>query len=272
MIRWIAMTDRVTNLQANGFPWIKIVLGAIVFAMLIALGTWQVERLYWKEGLLAEIEARTHATPVPLAEMEKIWATAKDVDYRTVTATGRLLNHRERHYFATYDGTSGFYVYTPLLLDDGRAVFINRGFVPYDKKNSVTRPEGEVEGQVTVTGLARNPLFAKPSSIVPNNDLVTNIYYWKDLPTMAGQSGIAEDRLVPFFIDADKTPNPGGLPVGGVTIIDLPNSHLQYAVTWYGLAATLLAVAGISLWQRYHPKDPNEPEVSQSEASDLTSR
>ena len=125
---------------------------------------------------------------------------------------------------------------------------------------------------MVVTGLARNPLYDKPSSIVPNNDLMTNIYYWKDLPTMAGQSGIADDKLVPFFIDADKTPNPGGLPVGGVTIIDLPNSHLQYAVTWYGLAATLLAVTGISLWRRYHPKDPNEPDPSQSEASDLTSR
>ncbi|CAN7562049.1 SURF1 family protein [Phyllobacterium sp. LjRoot231] len=266
------MTDIAKPVKHKGFPWITLVLGAIVFAILIALGTWQVERLYWKEGLLAEIEARTHAAPASLAEMEKIWVTERDVDYRTVTATGRFLNDRERHYFATYEGTSGFYVYTPLLLDDGRAVFINRGFVPYDKKNSVTRPEGKVERQVTVTGLARNPLFAKPSSIVPDNDLVTNIYYWKDLPTMARQSGIAEDRLVPFFIDADKTPNPGGLPVGGVTIIDLPNSHLQYAVTWYGLAATLLAVAGISLWQRYHPKGPNEPEVSQSEASDLTSR
>ncbi|MDR6633624.1 surfeit locus 1 family protein [Phyllobacterium sp. 1468] len=266
------MTDRLTTQPNNRFPWIKVVLGAIVFAVLIALGTWQVERLYWKEGLLAEIDARTHAKPASLAEIEKVWAIEKDVDYRTVTVTGRLLNDRERHYFATYDGTSGFYVYTPLLLDDGRAVFVNRGFVPYDKKNSVTRPQGEVEDQVVVTGLARNPLYEKPSSIVPNNDLMTNIYYWKDLPTMAGQSGIALGKLVPFFIDADKTPNPGGLPVGGVTIIDLPNSHLQYAVTWYGLAATLLVVAGISLWQRNHPKNPNESEVSQSEASDLTSR
>ena len=91
---------------------------------------------------------------------------------------------------------------------------------------------------------------------MPDNDLAKNIFYWKDLPTMAATAGLpAGDKLVPFFIDADKTPNPGGLPVGGVTIIDLPNSHLQYAVTWYGLAAALLAVAGISLWRRYQPKD-----------------
>ncbi|ATU92465.1 SURF1 family protein [Phyllobacterium zundukense] len=266
------MNDIAMPARRQRFPWITLILGTIVFTILIALGTWQVERLYWKEGLLAEIEARTHAAPASLAETEEIWANQKDVDYRTVTATGRLLNDRERHFFATYDGFSGYYIYTPLLLDDGRAVFVNRGFVPYDKKNSVTRPEGQVEGQVTIAGLARNPLTAKPSSIVPNNDLVTNTYYWKDLPTMAGQSGIEEDKLVPFFIDADKTPNPGGLPIGGVTIIDLPNSHLQYAVTWYGLAATLVAIMGVSLWRRYKLPTSNEPEVGEYGRSDLTSR
>jgi surfeit locus 1 family protein len=89
---------------------------------------------------------------------------------------------------------------------------------------------------------------------------------------MARQSGIAEDKLVPFFIDADKTANPGGLPIGGVTIIDLPNSHLQYAVTWYGLAATLVAIMGISFWRRYKLTASNEPEVVESDRTDLTSR
>ena len=266
------MNNIVTPARHQGFPWITLILGAIVFAILIVLGTWQVERLHWKEGLLAEIEARTHVTPASLAETEKVWSAQNDVDYRPVTVAGRLLNDRERHYFATYEGFSGFYIYTPLLLDDGRSVFINRGFVPYDKKNSVTRPEGEIERPVTITGLARNPLASKPSSIVPDNDLVTNTYYWKDLPAMARQSGIAEDKLVPFFIDADKTANPGGLPIGGVTIIDLPNSHLQYAVTWYGLAATLVAIMGISFWRRYKLTASNEPEVVESDRTDLTSR
>lgn len=254
------------------FPWITLILGAVLFAILVALGTWQVERLYWKEGLLAEIEARTHAAPVPLAEIEKVWNEGQDVDYRTVKVAGRLLNDKERHFFATYDGYSGFYVYTPLLLDDGRAVFVNRGFVPYDRKEPATRPGGEVEGQVTITGLARNPLDAKPSSLVPDNDLPANIYYWKDLATMASQSGIDRGKLVPFFIDADKTPNPGGAPVGGVTIIDLPNSHLQYAVTWYGLAATLVVILAISLRRRYKLPAENKTAVDGASSSDLTSR
>lgn len=266
------MSDSSTPIRRKRFPWITLVLGSVVFCILIALGTWQVERLQWKENLLAEIEARTHSVPAPLGEIEKIWSEKRDVDYRTVTAAGHLLNNRERHYFATYNGMSGFYIYTPLMLDDGRAVFVNRGFAPYDQKNPATRSTGEVEGKVNITGLARNPLESKPSSIVPDNDLRANIYYWKDLPTMASESGIAADKLVPFFIDADSTPNPGGLPIGGVTIIDLPNSHLQYAVTWYGLAATLLVIAGISVWRRYHPKAPQEPEADQSKGSGLTSR
>ena len=106
-----------------------------------------------------------------------------------------------------------------------------------------------MKGEVTITGLARNPLAEKPSFIVPDNDPAKNIYYWKDLSLMARQIGLSQgDALVPFFIDADAKPNPGGLPRGGVTIIDLPNNHLQYAVTWYGLAATLAGVLSFCLY------------------------
>lgn len=253
------------------FPWITLILGSIVFAILVALGTWQVERLQWKENLLAEIEQRSHAAPESLGEIEQLWAEQHDVDYRAVTVTGRFLKGQERHYFATFQGMSGFYVYAPLQLDDARVVFINRGFVPYDKKEPETRGETTQE-PVTIKGLARNPLADKPSSIVPDNDLKANIYYWKDLAAMAAQSEVSQNKLVPFFIDADKTPNPGGLPIGGVTIIDLPNSHLQYAVTWYGLAATLLAIGGISVWRRTHPQDSQTDETDQSKGSGLTSR
>nr|WP_244642603.1 SURF1 family protein [Phyllobacterium sp. 628] len=251
--------------KSHRFPWITLILSTILFVILVALGTWQVERLQWKEALLATINERTHSDPLPLPQVEKIWAGERDVEYRPVTVTGTLLNDCERHFFATYEGYSGYFIYTPLQLDDGRAVFINRGFVPYDQKDPAKRPQGEVAGQVTITGLARNPLPGKPSSILPDNDLAKNIYFWKDLPVMAAQAGITADKLVPFFIDADKTPNPGGFPIGGVTIIDLPNSHLQYAVTWYGLAVTLVAIVVIVLTRR---KRDNKP---QTDPSDLTS-
>ncbi|CAN7415150.1 SURF1 family protein [Mesorhizobium sp. LjNodule214] len=226
-------------------------LGLVVFVILLALGTWQMQRLHWKEGLLQTIDQRTHSAPRPLAEVESQFASSGDIDYTPVTVSGTFLHQGERHFYSTWDGAAGFDVITPLQLDDGRFVLINRGFVPYDLKDATKRPQGQVAGKVTVTGLARNPLPAKPSMMVPDNDVQKNIFYWKDRDVMAASAGLpGAARLVPFFIDADKTPNPGGLPVGGVTIIDLPNSHLQYAFTWYGLAA---ALAGVLIFRLRRP-------------------
>ncbi|MEP9397089.1 SURF1 family protein [Mesorhizobium sp. KR2-14] len=230
--------------------WPALVLGAIGLVVLLGLGTWQVQRLQWKEGLIATIAERVHLPPLPLAEAEAKFASTGDIDYWPVTVSGEFQHHGERHFFATHDGRSGFFVYTPLLLADGRYVFVNRGFVPYEMKDAATRPEGQVTGTVTVNGLARNPLAEKPSALIPDNDTAKNIFYWKDLGAMTATAALPpQAKVLPFFIDADKAPNPGGMPIGGVTIIDLPNNHLQYAVTWYGLAAALAGVLGAWLWR-----------------------
>ena len=238
------MSDATGSAAGRSQPRNALLLGPglVLFAILLGLGTWQVQRLHWKEGLLETIDRRTHAAPLPLADVEKEFAATHDVDYTPVMVTGAFLHRGERHFFSTWEGDAGFNVYTPLHLDDGRFVLVNRGFVPYDRKDPGTRGEGQVSGVVAVTGLARNPLAEKPSMLVPDNEPDKNIFYWKDRDVMASSAGLDTTRLVAFFIDADKTPNPGGLPVGGVTIVDLPNNHLQYAVTWYGLAAALAAV------------------------------
>jgi surfeit locus 1 family protein len=226
-----------------------LVFGGVLFAILLGLGTWQVQRLHWKEGILHTIDQRMHAAPITLPEAEARFAATGDVDYMPVTVTGTFVNAGERHFFSTWDGASGFDIYTPLHLDDGRYVLVNRGFVPYDLKEPATRPQSQPAGRVTVTGLARNPLAGKPSSMIPDNDLAKNIFYWKDRDRMAATAGLpAGYQLVPIFIDANNAPNPGGLPIGGVTIISLPNNHLQYAVTWYGLAAALAGV--LLVWLR----------------------
>ncbi|MBP1883022.1 SURF1 family protein [Sinorhizobium mexicanum] len=218
--------------------------------VLVSLGTWQMQRLQWKETLLAAIAERRTAPPVSLEEIEAMAAAGDDIDYRTVRVAGTYDHGKERHFFATHEGRTGYYVFTPLMLAGGRALFVNRGFVPFEKKDASTRPEGQVAGTVTVNGLARPRLSEKPSSLVPDNDIAKNIFYWKDLDAMAGSAGIATDRVVPFFVDADASANPGGLPIGGVTQFDLPNNHLQYALTWYGLAAALVAVSGVYLYRR----------------------
>lgn len=229
-------------------PWILLLAASIVFAILVGLGTWQVQRLHWKEALLETIHRRVTARPVPLQDIEARAARGEDIDYWPVELQGKFLNGSERHFFATHDGQTGFFVYTPLQLSDGRVILVNRGFVPYDKKEQAARPGSTVDGETSVVGLSRNRLAEKPSWVVPDNDLAKNIFYWKDLDAMAGTAGLpAGATIVPFFIDADATPNPGGLPVGGVTNIDLPNSHLQYAMTWYGLAAALVGVVAVWL-------------------------
>jgi surfeit locus 1 family protein len=223
----------------------------IALGILLSLGTWQVERLEWKEGLLADIAERRAAEPVSLSEVEAMQASGSDVEYRRVSLTGTFDHARERHFFATFEGQTGFYVYTPMTLADGRILFVNRGFVPYDLKPVEKRAEGEVAGEQRLTGYVRSPLDGKPSSIVPDNDVPKNIFYWKDLWTMASSADIDRARLVPLFADVDASvKNPGGWPRGGVTQFDLPNSHLQYAVTWYGLALALVVVVVGALWRR----------------------
>lgn len=220
----------------------------VCLAILISLGTWQVERLHWKEGLIQKIAERRDATPVALAEIEAAEKNGADFEFRRVMVSGTFDHAKERHFFATHQGQTGFYVYTPLTLADGRTLLVNRGFVPYEMKEPAKREEGQVAGAVTLSGYARAKLGEKPSSLVPDNDLPKNIFYWKDIAAMTSSVGLDPARVLPFFVDVDATvKNSGGFPVGGVTQFDLPNNHLQYAVTWYGLA---LALAGVvcAMW------------------------
>lgn len=231
--------------------WPAIVLSVIVFCVLVALGTWQVQRLAWKNALVATIEARVHADPLPLQAVLADGRSIADQEYTRVVLSGVFDHAFERHFFATFEGDSGYYVYAPLKLDTGDFVFVNRGFVPFDRKEASRRAEGQVAARVTVTGLLRAGLTEKPSWLVPDNDPARNIFYWKDIRAMRETSGLpASEPVLGVFVDADATPNPGGLPVGGVTMIDLPNNHLQYAMTWYGLAATLLVIAGMAFFRR----------------------
>lgn len=235
--------------------WFAAPLVLLALAILLGLGTWQVKRLYWKEALLADIEERRNAASATVAEIEAIAKSGGDIEYRKVSLSGTFDHARERHFFATHQGRTGYYIYTPLRLADGRVLFVNRGFVPFEMKDPAKRSEGQVTGEVTITGLARAPLVAKPSSLLPDNDIAKNIFYWKDLAAMASSADIPPDRLVKLFVDADAAPNPGGWPQGGVTLIDLPNNHLQYAITWYGLAAALVIVAGFAYFRNHKARD-----------------
>jgi len=111
------------------------------------------------------------------------------------------------------------------------------------------RKPGLLDGDVTISGLARDQLKAKPSWFVPDNDPTGNMFFWKDLDAMAKSAGLERAEVLPFFMDADAAPVPGGAPKGGVTQIDLPNNHLGYAATWFGLALALAVIVAIR-WRR----------------------
>jgi surfeit locus 1 family protein len=234
----------LTRWRQAGLVWPSL-LALAGLAVLIGLGTWQMSRKAWKEELLAQIAARVKAEPIPLSEALRRWHDTGDVEYAHVRVAGHFLHERERHVFAVDDRLGpGIHVYTPLETPDRQLVLVNRGFVPAPLEAPSLRSAGQVAGEVTLTGLVRRP--TPRTAFVPASEPARNMFYWPDYPGMLGSAtevGTAGLTPVPFFVDADAEPaNPGGFPRGGVTRLVLPNRHLEYALTWYGLALTLIGV------------------------------
>ena len=219
----------------------------IVFALLIGLGTWQVYRLQWKEQLLAEIHERATGDAIPLPSGD---VTPEKWNYQKAYVTGTFEHDKEIHLLANRgSGTIGYEIVTPLRRADGSHVLIDRGWVPEQYREASTRPDGQVTGEQTVTGIMRKS-FDKPW-LVPENRPEEGLWLYANIPQMAKFLGY--DNVYPMFLQADNAPNPGGLPQGGQTRIDIPNNHLQYAITWYALAIALAVIYVI-----FHMK-PVEP-------------
>ena len=222
-------------------PRAALVLSLTACAALIVLGTWQLERRDWKTQLIADMTARLALAPTPIGEL---LAGKEPIDFRPARATGRFRHDQEMYLAArSYQGRLGAHVVTPLELADGSmTVLIDRGWVPEDHRVPESRMAGQLPGVVSVEGIARGP--AKPGAFTPDNRPDQNLWYWADLPAMAAHAGVA--RLAPLLLEAGPADNPGGLPIGGQTRVGLPNNHLQYALTWYALAAALAVLYLVS--------------------------
>jgi surfeit locus 1 family protein len=204
----------------------------------LALGAWQVERLFWKQDLIAQRQAAVAAAP---AAVPKSLADARDMEFRHVSDEGVFLNDKEIFLGATSEGGGqGYQVLTPLVEPGGRAIFVNRGYIPAELKDPAKRAAGQIAGTVRVQGLLRLPPAGRPNWFLPDNRPDLNYWFWVDLAAMSATDKL--DRVAPFYIDADVTPNPGGWPKGGVTRLMLPNNHLQYAITWFSLAVALIVI------------------------------
>jgi surfeit locus 1 family protein len=212
-------------------------------ALLLGLGTWQIERLHWKEGLIAAREQRLDAAPIDLPSGDNPAA----IEYRRVHVTGRFVYDREMYLASrTLNGENGYHIMTPLRPAAGLPVLIDRGWIPLYRKDPASRPESRPEGPSTVDGYVRLP--ERTNMFTPPNDPVADLWFSIDLAAMARYAGLGAVR--PFYIQAAPGADPKSLPIGIKLKVDLPNDHLQYAITWYALAAALLVTYIIYMRRR----------------------
>jgi surfeit locus 1 family protein len=226
---------RMTRFRPQFWPTVFTVP---VLLLMLGLGSWQIERLFWKRDLIAQRQAALTASPTTAPRNLQ---EARGMAFRHVTDEGVYLEDKEIFLGATSEaGRIGYQVLTPLREADGRIIFINRGFIPAELKDPAKRQAGQIAGTAHVAGLLRLPPAKKPAWFLPDNRPDLNYWFWVNLSAMAAADKL--DRVAPFYIDADATPNPGGWPKGGVTRLELPNDHLQYAITWFSLAVALIVV------------------------------
>lgn len=227
-------------------------------ALLIVLGSWQVQRLHWKEAIIAEREAAMARAPLSVASITK---AGPSLWFRPVRATGVLLHDSEIYMDGkSYRSNPGGQVVTPMRLDRGGVVYINRGWVPRELRTPEKRPAGQVAGSVTVSGILRRS--GRTNDWIPQNQPDKNEWYSVDVGAMAKRQGLVEVR--PFYMEAGPAANPGGWPLGRKPMILLSNNHLQYAFTWFSFAVVLLVIYVI-----YHIKRPEDAPEGAKEDADV---
>jgi len=208
----------------------------MLFAILISLGVWQVNRLHWKLGLIAHVHRSMHAAPL---SPDEALAMGPAAQYRRVALDGHFDDAKEAYVFGTDGGAPVYHVIVSFTVDDGRVFLVDRGVVPKEKLDPATRLAGQITGETHVVGVWRTP--DPPGVFTPAPDIAHRIWFAHDLKGIAKADGIAK-LAAAVVIEADATPNPGGWPRGGQTVVTFRNEHLQYAITWFGLAAVLFGV------------------------------
>ena len=208
------------------------------FAGFIALGVWQVQRLAWKEDLIARVDARVHALPVD-APGQGDWSAVNKAshEYLRVQLTGEYLPEGISLVTAATEAGQGYWVMTPLQRTDGSWVYINRGFVPQAERVQASRGDFTPHGEVSVAGLLR--LNEPGGGLLRDNVPAEHRWYSRDVLAMGERHGLVP--VAPFFIDAEASDQPG--PIGGLTVIRFPNNHLVYAITWFALALGVMLAA-----------------------------
>lgn len=233
----------------SGRVWQILIAAILGIAVLVGLGVWQLQRLAWKEALIAERDMRLAAPPVPLDQALKEFDADRSVEFLKVEADGIFQHRAEAFMLTTEGGVPGFEVVTPLASADGIVVLVDRGFVPEPLKDPAKRPDSQPPGEVKVTGIVRRHVGGR-GPFTPDNDPEGNMWYWWDIPAMLAYADVAPDaRVAPFVLHVQ--PGAGGktLPAPVTADSTLTNNHLQYALTWFALAVVLIVMAGLLIRQ-----------------------
>ena len=211
--------------------WLLGALALLVVAGLVSLGVWQLERRVSKLALIAQVDRRLAASPVAAPGPEAWPHIGKDDAYTRIVLHGTLRNDHATLVQAATELGAGYWVMTPMATDRGFTVLVNRGFVPPERRGQVAVGRS---GPVTITGLLR--VSEPKGGFLRTNDPSADHWYSRDVAAIAAKRKLGQ--AAPYFVDADARSEPGS-PRGGLTVIAFPNNHLQYALTWFAMAAVL---------------------------------
>ncbi|MEE9453730.1 MAG: SURF1 family protein [Paracoccaceae bacterium] len=210
---------------------LPLIAGVIGTAILLSLGTWQLQRMSWKQGVLAAIDARLSmpaiavpADPDPVADK-----------YLQVNVSGTL-EPVELHVLGFGNGGPGFRVIAAMVLKDGRRILVDRGFIPETAKNTVRNG-----GAVIATGSMIWPQETDKYIAAP--DRAKNIWFARNVPLMAETLG-----TLPLMVALHQSNNNQGI-TPQIPSINISNRHLEYVLTWYGLAIIWFGMTGYLLWR-----------------------
>jgi len=219
---------------------------AIAFALLSALGLWQLQRLEWKRALIDRMNERLASAQMSFDEALAREAAGENMEYQPVFIVGAYAHDLESSVFGTHDGAPGVYVFAPLDAADPatgarRFIYVNRGFAPQAFRDPAARAQGRVAGEVRVEGLLRHAERRRGFEewLAPKDQPADNLYFIRDPQILAARHSI---DVPPVYVDSLGRESAAPWPKGGLTRVDIPNRHLEYALTWFGLAAALLGV------------------------------
>jgi surfeit locus 1 family protein len=231
------------------------ILEATVFAIvgvaiLIGFGIWQLDRKVWKENLIVTLTTRLARAPEnlpPRASWPRLLPEGNE--YTRVAFPAEFLEGQEALVYSAGSPLRpdvkgpGYWVLAPAQLAGGSIVLVNRGFVPLERKDAATRAGGAPRGIVEIVGVMRWP--ETRGLFTPADDVAGNVWYLRDPKAIAA----AKTWVIaaPFYIDQESPVPEGGWPKPGKLAITLPDNHLQYAITWFGLALALAGVYGVWL-------------------------